>query len=673
MGRAEACLGEAKAFSALGSQDSAESLLRRSFDLQGSAGAVNPDLRSASFEAIGNLREQGRNLVDARAMYDSALAALGFERDAGRNGKVGRHLPSSARRQAVRVLIAKAGLLMKDTGPATRDVRPMREALALYEAACAMIAQGRESYRSEGSKFSAQSELGEVCAEGFALAETLWKRTGDPADRESALAFAEQSRAGMLLESLERSGRGIGSSLNADPLTRGNALRIKAAQVDRLVDWTARFGPKESLPELRKELLALYNAIDAIEDSRAHDGQPDLFPLVRIARLAALQSSLDPGSCMIEYARGPDRLSALVIGRDRFDLVSLGRAAAADSLAGALRRALRSLNRNGVLSSARALYRRIILPFESSIRGYRHLVIVPAGGLSYVPFEALIAPDAVRRPGTAVNGHLRTPRYLVRDFDISYSLSGTFYCRSRGEPGTESHRGMTFAGFAPVFRSGNAAGNEKQHQYIAQLDPLATRSITVDGKVFTELPWSADEIREIGGMFDAGGDTSVCLYDGNATEDRFKAGVDGADMIHVATHGFINDEHPSLSALLFAPARDSASADDGVLYAGEVYDLRLRADLVVLSSCESGVGRMAPGEGLLAMSRGFLAAGARTIAYSLWKVNDRLTGVLMQKFYRSILRGEGYASALSAAKRAMILDPATANPYFWAGFVLLGK
>jgi CHAT domain-containing protein len=658
MSRADASLGAGNAYNALGRLDSAETWLLQALVLQDSAGAENPELRSATHEAIGNLRVKEGNYAAAIARYESALTALG---------------PAAAQRtQAVRLLLAEAGILRRESTPGREGIARRREALMLYDSAAAAIARGRESYRSEGSKLSAQAELESLCAQGFALAESLLKQTGQRVYREKALAFAERSRAGVLLESLERSGR-VKEAMTI-PGSRVDTLRLRAAQRERLIDWTARYGDRQAVPALREGLVGIYNAIAACEDSlaRTHAGQTALSPRVRIASVTDIQAVLEPGSCMIQFARGPVNLAAFVIGRESFRLIALGKSGPADSLAGDLRRALRTLDRSRYLSAARVLYNRIIAPLAPSLHGFRHLVIVPTGALSYVPFEALIAPDAPGSSGTAPSADRQSPRYLVRDFDISYSVSGTLYCRNRERPGSDAHRGMTFAGFAPVFRTENAVGNKQQHQYIAQLDPLATRSITVDGKQFTELPWSEEEIRAIGDMVAARGGSSSCNVEGDATEDRFKASAAGAGILHIATHGFIDEDNPALSALLFSPSREPASAEDGVLYAGEVYDMHLSADLVVLSSCESGVGRMAPGEGILAMSRGFLSAGARSIAYSLWKVNDRLTGVLMQEFYRHILRGEGYASALSNAKRTMIRNNATANPYFWAGFVLLG-
>ena len=121
-------------------------------------------------------------------------------------------------------------------------------------------------------------------------------------------------------------------------------------------------------------------------------------------------------------------------------------------------------------------------------------------------------------------------------------------------------------------------------------------------------------------------------------------------------------------------AQDSTLAEDGILYLGEVYNLNLNADLVVLSACETGLGKIARGEGLIGLTRGFLYAGAQNLLVSLWQVNDASTSQLMIDFYRNMLNGESKPTALREAKLALIEnDPKYAGPYYWAPFVLIGK
>jgi CHAT domain-containing protein len=135
----------------------------------------------------------------------------------------------------------------------------------------------------------------------------------------------------------------------------------------------------------------------------------------------------------------------------------------------------------------------------------------------------------------------------------------------------------------------------------------------------------------------------------------------------------VNEKDPGRSALLFAQPSDTTAGEDGVLYAAEAYNLQLNAELVVLSSCESGIGRFVNGEGVYALMRGFLYSGARNIMYSLWQVMDKHTSELMQTFYDGALNGWRFARSLQQAKIRMISNERTAFPFCWAGFVLVGR
>jgi CHAT domain-containing protein len=131
----------------------------------------------------------------------------------------------------------------------------------------------------------------------------------------------------------------------------------------------------------------------------------------------------------------------------------------------------------------------------------------------------------------------------------------------------------------------------------------------------------------------------------------------------------VNYENPQLSALA---CYQSESETDGLLFANEIQMQDLQADLVILSSCESGIGQLVTGEGLIALNRSFIYAGANNVLFSLWKVNDEYTSGLMIDFYTSYIKNESYTKALRQAKLKMLQNPTTANPRYWAAFVLIG-
>ncbi|HEY8461988.1 MAG TPA: CHAT domain-containing protein, partial [Blastocatellia bacterium] len=144
--------------------------------------------------------------------------------------------------------------------------------------------------------------------------------------------------------------------------------------------------------------------------------------------------------------------------------------------------------------------------------------------------------------------------------------------------------------------------------------------------------------------------------------------------VHFATHGLADSERPELSTIVLSLYDERGRPQDGFLRAHEVYNLDLPAELVTLSACETGLGKLTRGEGLVSLTRGFMYAGAARVAVSLWSVNDRATAELMTKFYRRMLaNGERPAAALRAAQVEMWRDKRWESPYYWAAFILQGE
>jgi CHAT domain-containing protein len=310
----------------------------------------------------------------------------------------------------------------------------------------------------------------------------------------------------------------------------------------------------------------------------------------------------------------------------------------------------------------------LVQPLASRIADKTKWVIIPDGKLHQIPFEALLT-ETVPPPSAA---DYRTLPYLIKQHEISYHYSATLFLKSLMEPARASYANL-FVGFAPVFSetAKNGALFQLQLPEFTVARPDAHRYlVTRDGKTLEELKYSAQELRDILAVFLNHGRNF--LYQ-EASEENFKKTVKGSKYVHVATHGFINSENPKLSNLAFSQPQDNTAKEDGILFSGETYNLDLNADLLVLSACQTGVGKLVKGEGLMALTRGFLYSGARNIIASLWKVYDQHTSLLMVEMYRQIAAGKSYSAALREAKLKMIANPETAGPQSWAGFVLIGR
>jgi CHAT domain-containing protein len=215
-------------------------------------------------------------------------------------------------------------------------------------------------------------------------------------------------------------------------------------------------------------------------------------------------------------------------------------------------------------------------------------------------------------------------------------------------------------------------------------DSTLTRGLMMgSGEVVPALPGSENEVKSIFNEFDKQNLKTTVELKGNASEKQIKSGeLINYKYIHFATHGFVNSEKPELSGLLLAQVPDSTNEqNDGILYSGEIFNLKLNADLVVLSACETGLGQIKKGEGIIGLTRALLYAGAKNLVVSLWPVSDQSTSDLMIDFYKNLLSNKSarlsnstrFAPLLQQAKLKMINDAKFAHPYFWSPFILIGQ
>jgi CHAT domain-containing protein len=280
-----------------------------------------------------------------------------------------------------------------------------------------------------------------------------------------------------------------------------------------------------------------------------------------------------------------------------------------------LRRAIEEQNGARWQAMSRALYARLVQPLDAAIAG-KSLVIVPHGVLHYLPFHALQNSE----------GQFLIDQHAVRFVPSASVLSLIRPSTAKSGPN--------------LLAIGNPdLGNPK-----------------------LDLEYSETEVRGLAGMY---GDSRVLLRR-DATESAFKKAGGVFQRIHFATHGMFKAESPLESGLYLAKDADN----DGALTVGELYSLSLTADLVTLSACETGLGKISNGDDVVGLARGFLYAGARSIVSSLWSVDDKATSELMQAFYRNLAsmpKHEALRQAQIQARKDF------AHPFYWAAFQLTGK
>jgi len=303
--------------------------------------------------------------------------------------------------------------------------------------------------------------------------------------------------------------------------------------------------------------------------------------------------------------------------------------------------------------TAQQLYQILIAPAQPYLKGIEHLIIVPDGLLGHIPFEVLLV-DKPKKTTPDYKGL----NYLLRNYRISYTYSGTLLRENSNNTQKEGNGKLL-----------GIAANYPKKQAQQGGNPVVSGDVRQQKlrKTLSDLPAAKEEVERLAKVWDG-----KFLYGADANEARFKSEAEKYSIIHLAMHGLLDKRKPILSSLVFSNNEDTLQ--DNFLEAYEITHLRLHADLVVLSACETGYGKFEQGEGILSLARSFMYAGVPSLVVSLWKVNDMSTAILMGLFYEELAKGKTKSEALQQAK-LHYLDEASgmaAHPAFWSPFIQLG-
>ncbi len=492
---------------------------------------------------------------------------------------------------------------------------------------------------------------------------------GRPAE---AFAVLEDLRAKGFLAVFSERDRVLAEQLSPELETR---LRRNRESLDRL-QWQLAQPDVAALPGRE----ALYLELETLRSEREnvlreiHATVPRLAALryPRPLGVSEVQAHLDAGTVLLSYSLGKNQLHGFVLTPTSFRSLSLplteadltARIAQFRSLiltsmpAGAI-----GANRRANFSRLSAeLYSDLIAPFAAEVRAGERLVIVPEGPLHLLPWAALGHPSDPSRPELS---------YLIADLPLHLALSGTVYA--------ELHAARKGARRAP-------------DSLVAFADPVLppemrapadvrVRALLERGYRFAPLPAARSEVAGIQQLY-----PQAKVFVGNeATEEQVKQLGPASNYLHFATHSILDERFPLNSAIVLAvPADLKAGPENGLLQVWEVTEqLHLDADLVVLSACESALGKTLSGDGLIGLARAFHYAGARSVLATLWKVADSTTAFLMEQFYFHLKAGKSKDEALRAAQLDLLqnrVPGASAElsaqelsaPWFWAAFQIYG-
>ena len=551
----------------------------------------------------------------------------------------------------------------------TNNETYLREATSQYQSTVRLINAIRSGYRGKESK----SKILAVNRQLFerAIETNYYLHQVNPAPRnvEEILQLAEQNKSLLLLESVRANRAKKFADIPDRLLRRENILEADLVSCENRIADLRQSLARNSSAELEKELAARTTELLGFRDQYADLTKTFARDYPRYyqanfdttgIRIAEIQQQLLPdNSAMIEYFLGPQHLFAIVIRKEESRVYLLETPVSEIKYqVKALRNSIfgNELQNGGTVPSndpyigpatrfreaAYALFQQLIQPLNDHPLPEK-LIIIPDGILGYIPFEALLT--APPKP----NQKLRLAPFMIRQHQISYNYSAALW----REMQTQTHqrtRGNLLA-VAPIFHT--------------------SRTSSVAGASRTPLGPLLHNVPEVEAISQIVGGTE--LLGEEATKARFLELAPRYRILHLSTHGKANDTRGEASFLAFSATPEGDSTGNR-LSVNELYNTELNAEMVVLSACETGIGQVHEGEGIISLARGFSYGGAKSILMTLWQVDDAQTKNIMVSYYRNLKKGLPKDEALRNAKLLVLKEgpEAFTHPFFWSGYVQIG-
>lgn len=538
-----------------------------------------------------------------------------------------------------------------------------------------ILSRARNFFTNESSKLNLAESGAKVYELGAKVSYMM--AVNEPYQRDNVFQFMEKGKSNILRQSLAEVKAQYYSGVPDSLLSKERSFRTKLFELYRkLADSKQNVDSGDNMTQLDslKEEIFTFEQLQLNLSASLEKNYPNYFNLKSDHNLIesswSLSDALQEDEALIEYMLGEENIFIAICSKGKRIQVN---AIASDTLLPryikGLRNSISFQSKDEFIQCSNWLYEKIFAGVDRFLDKLPHikkLIIIPDNLLGYIPFEVLM-------PKTQTSEYASLP-YLIKKFEIRYAYSATMFLeQSRYQPLTED---SAFVAFAPVFNDSNKTNFlvkscERFYQH-TETPNQTTRAFSRDGKHITPLPHTEGEVRQIAMNLKRKDMFTKFFVFKDAREEVLKSDeMIRYKYIHMATHGIINDHFPAASGLLLS--QDSTGREDGILYTGEIYAIKLNADMVVLSACETGLGKVVKGEGILGITRGWLYAGAKNLVVSLWKVADESTAVLMVDFYNYLFSGKSKAEALQQAKLKMINESKYNNPYFWAPFILIGN
>jgi CHAT domain-containing protein len=649
---------------AMGDRQS-EAYLLRSLAVVSSEAGRQADAREYLEQSLRILREMG----DLRGQATALSVLCRVRSESGESAAAHAHgleaLDLSERLGVPRVRIGSLHCLAQ----VARARGELAAADERISAALDLLDSRRQSLRSDDLRASYVASVRSLY--DLHVRVLMERDAAEPTAGFAARAFqaAERARARSLLDLLAESRANVREGVDPELLRRESSLRegLSAAGMRAL---RAAAKGAEAQQAVARQIDGLTTEIERTEaEIRAISPRYAALTQPQPTTVSEVQALLDDETLLLSYSLGEGGSYAWLIGRGSLESVALPPRSAIEAAARGALAAMESEEKD-VTAAAAELSRLVLGPLGGRLTT-RRLVLVADGGLQYVPFAALPDPrsgaplvalhEIVGLPSAATLVLLRRDREkrtrpsktvaVLADpvFEASDERLGEASRAASAKPGASGRAGTSRAG---IDRAAEAVG--------------------FSGPI-PRLPFTRREARAI--LAGVPARASLAALDFDASRATLTdPSLAQYRVVHLATHGFLNAARPELSGILLSLFGRDGRAQPGFLTAADAFNLKLSADLVVLSGCRTALGKEIRGEGIVGLTRGFMYAGADRVMASTWKVDDAATAALMTRFYRAMLgpRALSPAAALRAAQLDMRGQPRYRHPYYWAAFQLQG-
>ncbi len=535
-----------------------------------------------------------------------------------------------------------------------------------------LIDQTRNLYANEADKILLAETVHQMTDLAIQVCKNLHIYSQNIKYLHDTFYFIEKSKSAVLLASI--------AARNFDALPKELLEQEKYLRQEISIRENKLMGERagnhtldaKKLGLLQNKIFDLKRQYDKLiqEFKQKHPKYYDLKYDVKIKSVADLRQSIlkeQPKTAILQYFIGRnDMIYIGILTAQKYEILRLTGANQMDKSVRGLRNAIKFQVDKVYAEYASELHQMIMEPVERYLSKNKlkinKLIIINDGMTAYLPFGTLLT----KKVKNIEKINYKKLHYLNKRYTLSYTFSATLMDNKYHQ---KLFGDSSYIAFAPVFQEDTEGSvlNERGNTISA----WASASFMADGRNITPLPATKIETESIQNLYERKKMTTRNMTEKHASEFHLKTNMlQQYRYIHFATHGFMDENNPYMSGLLMA--QDATSKEDGILYAGEIYNLELKADLVMLSACQTGLGKIVRGEGLIGLTRGFLYAGAKNVGVSMWKVADESTSQLMIQFYKQLLRNKTKAKALQKAKRKLIRSKTYQHPYYWGSFVLIG-